>query len=256
MTQPNQMTTISDGLWANARDSIKHALDHFTERGQSRADRRHHDKWIVLSVHHAAECICNMRLLDLEPTNPLLSQGGTIWFPSLTRSLGELQHTRNAAQLSPAERQLFVLMNGLSDIRHQFMHRIAPAEVDVSIAAMCMIGLLKYIERLRGETAAHIVWQSSPIEGDVVAAIRYTKHQQYGDFIELFLREKYGNQWLPTCPACGVRAVASAICEACFTELGSMECSACGERAYYTELEYSKRGSARVECECGAIQNI
>ena len=78
----NETREISDGLWANARDSIKHALDHFWERGQPRADRRHHDKWIVLSVHHAAECICNMRLISLEPSNPSLWRRGSIWFPN------------------------------------------------------------------------------------------------------------------------------------------------------------------------------
>jgi hypothetical protein len=256
MTQPNQMTTILDGLWANARDSIKHALDHFGERGQPRADRNHHDKWIVLSVHHAAECICNMRLIDLEPSNPSLRKRGSIWFPSLTKTLSELRQRQNDARLSPAERQLFVLMGGLPDIRHQLTHRIAPAGMDVSIAAMCMVGMLKYIERLRGETAADIVWQSSPVEGDVVAAIRHTRHQEYGNFIELFLREKYGDRWLPSCPACGVRAVTSAVCEACFSELGSVECSECGGQAYYIELEYAKEGVGRVECECGTIHNI
>jgi hypothetical protein len=250
------MTTISDGLWMNARDSIKHALDHFWERGQRRADRSHHDKWIVLSVHHAAECICNMRLIELEPNNASLSKRGSIWFPSLTQTLSELQAPRNDARLSPAERQLFVLMRELPDVRHQLMHRIAPAGMDVSIAAMCMLGILKYIERLRGETAADILWQSSPIEGDVVAAIRYTRHKEYNDFVELFLREKHGDRWLPTCPACGVRAVASAVCEACFTELGSVECTECGGQAYYIELEFAKDGASSVECECGTIQNI
>jgi hypothetical protein len=258
MTQPNQMTPISDGLWANARDSIKHALDHFCERGQPRGDRGHHDKWIVLSVHHAAECICNMRLIDLEPNNPLLSKRGSPWFPSLTQTLGELQAPRNEARLSPAEHQLFVLMRGLPDIRNELMHRTAPAGLDVSIAAMCMVGMLKYIERVRGETASDIVWQSPPIEGDVVAAIRSI--QEYSNFVELFVREKYGDRWLPACPACGVRAVESAVmsavCEACFTELGSVECKECGEPTYYVELKYEMEGTARVECECGATQDI
>jgi hypothetical protein len=255
MTKANQLTTISDGLWVNARDSIKHALDHFWERGQERADHGHNDKWIVLSVYHAAECICNMRLIELEPGNPLLNRV-PMWFPSLTRTLTELQDVRIETRLSPAERQLFVLMREVSNIRHQLMHRIAPAVMDVSIAAMCMVGMLKYIERLRGETAADIAWQSSPIEGDVVAAIRSARRQEYDNFVELFLREKHGDQWLPSCPGCGVRAVTSAVCEACFTELGSVECNKCGDRAYYVELDYAANGTAQVECECGAIQYI
>jgi hypothetical protein len=175
MALSDDLLVAGEGLWANGRDSIRHALDHFSERDRSRANRQHHDKWIVLSVHHAAECICNMRLIQLEPDNTLFSRRGSIWFPTLSDTLRELQLPRIANRLSPAELKLFMLLNELPDIRHQFMHRVAPAEVDVSIAAMCMIGLLKYIERLRGEAASDIIWQSPPIEGDVVSAIRYKR---------------------------------------------------------------------------------
>ena len=74
---------------------------------------------------------------------------------------------------------------------------------------MCMIGLLKFVERLKGESASDIVWQSSPIEGDVLAAIRYTRIEEYCNFVALFLREKYADRWLPECPSCGVQAVVS-----------------------------------------------
>jgi hypothetical protein len=252
----NESVSIADGLWANASDSLRHALDHFTERDQPRADHQHHDKWIVLSVHHAAECISNMRMIGLEPDSSLFQRNGALWFPSLSTTLSELQKTRNAERLSVAERQLFLLMDGLPDIRHQLMHRIAPAKVDVSLAAMCMMGLLKYIERLKGVSASDIVWQSPPVEGTVVAAIRYTRHQEYGNFVALFLREKYGDQLLPSCPACNVRAVVGSICEACFTELGSIDCPDCYGKAYYIELEHAKMGTAQVECECGLVQHI
>jgi hypothetical protein len=91
MVLSDDLLAAGEGLWANGRDSIIHALDHFSERDRPRADRRHHDKWIVMSVHHAAECICNMRLIQLEPNNPLFSRRGAIWFPSLSETLRELQ---------------------------------------------------------------------------------------------------------------------------------------------------------------------
>jgi hypothetical protein len=116
------------------------------------------------------------------------------------------------------------------------------------IAAMCMIGLLKYIEPLRGESASDIVEQSPPIEGDVVAAIRYTPDQEYGNFVALFLREKYANRWLPSCPACGVQPVVSAKCEACFTELKSVGCPECHEEGCYIALEYATCGTVQIEC--------
>ena len=93
MTQPNQTRTISDGLWANARDSIKHALDHFWERGRPRADRSHHDKWIVLSVHHAAECICTCGSSILNQTilcSQIEDQFGSLVSP--VRSVGYRRH--------------------------------------------------------------------------------------------------------------------------------------------------------------------
>ncbi len=188
------METIDDiitGLWENGRDSITHALYHFSERETERSNRQHHDKWIVLSVHHAAECVCNMRLLELDPSCRLFSRRGAFWFPFLSETIKELQQTIYSGRLTTAENQLFRLLSDLSDIRHQFMHRTAPKESDVSVAAMCMIGVLKYIERLKGESTSDIVWQSPPIEGDVVAAIRYTRLEEYNDFVALFLQEKY-----------------------------------------------------------------
>jgi hypothetical protein len=242
---------VAKGLWMNGRDSVMHALDHFSQRGRERSNGPHHDKWIMLSVHHAAECVCNMRLLQLEPKSPLFFRNGDIWFPNLSATLKQLQEPTNSARLSPAEIQLLRLLRQLPNIRHQFMHRTAPEEVDVSIAAMCMIGLLKYIERLKGETASDIIWQSPPIEGDVVAAIRYSRLDEYGQFVGLFLREKYVGRTLPECPSCGVPAVASSICEACFEELDYVRCPESGEEAYFMSWERT-RGDVQVECpHCG-----
>jgi hypothetical protein len=260
------MESIDDvvtGLWENGRDSITHALLHFSEREGERSNRAHHDKQIVLSVHHAAECVCNMRLLGLDPTaflqkSELWFQKGEPWFPSLSRAIKQLQLPINAKRLSPAEHQLFLLLKELPDIRHQFMHRTAPKELDVSIAAMCMIGILKYIERLKGESASDIINQSPPIEGDVVAAIRYTRLEEYGKFVELFLLEKYPNKWLPQCPGCGVQAVVSSSCEACFAELGSITCSDsdCDAEIYFGTWE-RKLGALEVECPaCGLKQPL
>lgn len=227
-----------------------HAFDHFADREREHSDRKHHDKWIVLSVHHAAECICNMRLLQLEPESSRFSRAGTIWFPSLSQTLKDLCLPSIVARLSPAEIQLLQLLSQIPLLRHQFMHR-TPEEIDVSIAAMCMIGLLKYIERLKGEAASDIIWQSRPIEADVVAAIRYTRLEEYGQFIALFLREKYPGRPLPECPSCGVPGVASSICEACFEDLDYVVCPETDEKVYFMSWERS-RGAVQVECpHCG-----
>jgi hypothetical protein len=56
---------------------------------------------------------------------------------------------------------------------------------------MCMIGLLKHIELRMGMATSDIVWQHPPIESDVVAAIRYTRLEEYSQFVGLFFEEKY-----------------------------------------------------------------
>lgn len=239
------------GLWENGRDSIRHALDHFSARDQKSADLSHHDKWIVLSVYHAAECISNILLLQIEPNCQLFARNGQPWFPSLTVTLKQLQSPGHIERLSPAERQLLLLLGHLPDIRHQFMHRIAPEKLDLSIAAMCMIGLLKHIELRMGMAASDIIWQHPPIESDVVAAIRYTRLEEYSQFVGLFLEEKYPHRTLPDCPSCGVLAVVGSACETCFEEVDYVLCPEYGEEAYFMAWERS-RGEVQVECpHCG-----
>jgi DNA-directed RNA polymerase subunit RPC12/RpoP len=142
---------------------------------------------------------------------------------------------------------LFLLLQQLTDLRHHFMHKTVPEEVDVSIAAMCMVGLLKYIERHHGAKTTDILDQSPPIEAQVVAAIRATRLDEYQKFVELFLREKYTNQSLPECPLCGAAAVVSSECEACFEDLDKMECAECGKTIYFFQA-----GFTDVEVQCAA----
>lgn len=246
------MTTdsICDGLWRNARDSIRHALDHFSE--QARADpndrdREHHNKWIVLSVHHAAECICNIRLLQLEPNHKSVRRNDSMWFPSLDRCVAHLEELRE--RLSDAEFALLKLLSELPDMRHKFAHRIAPERADVTIAAMCMLGLLNYIPRLTGEKASDIVWQSPPVEGDVYVAIRYSRHAEYTKFAELFVREKYPYMAACQCPECGATAVIGTTCEACFVELSSITCTSCDTEFYFAD----KRDIPGVCSHCGEV---
>jgi hypothetical protein len=240
-----------NGLWKNGRDSIEHALDHFVARRQGITDILNHDKWIVMSVHQAAECISNILLLQIEPNCPLFVRNGKPWFPSLTETLQRFKWSGHLERLSAAECQLLALLDHLPDIRHQFMHRIAPEELDLSITAMCMIGLLKHIELRMGTAASDIVWQDSPIKSDVVAAIRYTHLTEYNQFVDLFLREKYPDHFLPECPMCGVAAVVGSTCEACFEELDYILCPTCDERVCFMASEQS-RGEVPVECPyCG-----
>jgi hypothetical protein len=234
--------------------SLRDVLHRFQRiKREDSSDRRHHDKWIVLSVHHAAECVCNMRLVGLDPAQFLNERP---WFPSLTKAIKQLQAPTNEERLGPAERQLFLLFSKVTNSRHQFMHQAGPENLDLSIAAMCMIGILKYIERATGETGSDIVWQSRPIESDVVASIRNTRLEESNKFVALFLREKYPNERLPQCPSCAVEAIISSTCQACFEEFDQVRCSGCDAEIYFTAWE-RKHGDRAVEChDCGLKQAL
>jgi hypothetical protein len=248
---PIASADLLDAMWENGRDSLRHALDHFSERERSR-QRWHHDKWIILSVHHAAECVSNVHLLEIDPNNKAFSGRDGFWFPSLSKAIKALQEAQNAGRLSIVERQLFVLLGRLPELRNQLMHRTLPDELDVSTAAICMMGLLKYVERKRGESSQDIVWQSPPIESDVLAAIRYTRLEEYAQFVEPFLREKYPDRTLPQCPNCGVAAVAGSKCEACFQQLGHISCSQCEEPIYFPDFPGGKELLPSSCPSCGA----
>jgi hypothetical protein len=75
-----------------------------------------------------------------------------------------------------------------------------PAGWNVSEAAMCMIGLLKYAERLKGEAGSDLVWQSLPVERDVMEAVHYKHIDAYCNFAGDFVAEKYPSRQLYRCP--------------------------------------------------------
>jgi len=136
------------------------------------------------------------------------------------------------------------------------MHRVAPEKVDVSIAAMCLIGILKHLDARYGTEASDIVSQSPPIETDIVASIRYQRLDEYGKFVESFLQEKYPNSLLQQCPSCSTKSVIHNYCEACFEELESIECPSCDVKVLFLPWE-RKIGTKNIECQdCGHYISI
>jgi hypothetical protein len=199
---------------------------------------------------------CNKRLLDLEPSGKHFLRGGNGWFPHLSATLKTIGDDPYAAPLTSAERALFTLLKRLQSDRNSFMHRLAPTEADVSTAAMCMVGLLKYAERLTGEHASDLVWQSPPIEGDVVSAIRYTRLEEYSEFIAVFVEEKYPRWQIAECPSCNVVAVVDSRCEACFEEIEYLVCPITDQNVYFMSWQRS-RGDKQIDCpHCGESHNI
>jgi len=211
-------------LWKNARDSIFHALEHFSELSLKYGDEPHHKKWIVLSVHHAAEAFCSMLLKQFDPGNAIFKRGREDWWPSLVPAINELLKPKFRARLTGAEIRLLDLLKGLNDSRKRIMHGVVPQNLDLSLPAMSILGLSRVACRRRGESVEDILQVDPPIQGDVVKAISYKKFEDYYRFVEAFLTEEFPNQYLPICENCGISSIVNLRCEACFESIETFTC--------------------------------
>jgi hypothetical protein len=214
----------AQAIWENAQDSILHALEHFAELSAKTGDPDHHRKWIVLSVHHAAETFYNMLLMRFDPENASLKdKKGEDRYPSLNVTIRELLKPKNPARLTTAEALLLELLKQLIDSRNRIMHGIMPQNLDLSVAAMSILGLSRVAYRRKGVSVEDILQTSPPIQSDVVDAISYKKYDDYYRFVEAFLREEFPDEYFPECANCGASSIVHGRCEACFEESVSLE---------------------------------
>ena len=102
-----------------------------------------------------------------------------------------------------------------------------------------------------GMAASDIVWQHPPIESDVIAAICYTRLEEYSQFVGLFFEEKYPHPPFRSARRAEFQPVVGSACQACFEEVAYVLCPEYGEEAYFMAWERS-RGEVQVECpHCG-----
>ena len=224
-------------LWENARDSFQHALEHFSELSLKNGEESHHKKWIVLSVHHAAEAFCNMLLKQFDPGNARFKKRGQDWYPSLEPAIDELLIPKNQVHLTGAEIRLLDLLKGLSNSRNSIMHGIMPKNLDLSRAAESILGLSRVAHRRRGESVEDILQQDPPIQTDIIEAIRYKRIEDYYRFVEAFLAEEFPGQFLPVCENCGISSIVNMRCEACFDSMQSYTCNSCDEEVLFPESQ-------------------
>jgi hypothetical protein len=208
------------GLWRNLRDSLAHALLHFSEVRQVN-DKFHHPKWIILSVHHAAEVFCNYVMTSFDPAYPKPDKRGRRRYLSLRQLLDELPTTEGWSSLSDGEQELIQkVFEPLSDTRDLLMHRVPPARLEVSDSAIALLALLLVIRRRGGATADDLVGQSPRIEGDVFDALHYAHHGRYFRLMEKLVAEQFDPSQISGCPYCNSLAVVHEYeCEACFEEV-------------------------------------
>jgi hypothetical protein len=239
---------LRNNLWKNARDSIRHAIDHFSNLRDGKADRDHHVKWAILSVHHSAECFCNMLLVALRQDLSSFQRKGKPWFPSLRDAVTQLTAPEIIERFSAGEQRLMELFRYLADTRDQIMHRALPDDMEASVAAMSLLGLLRIARRRTDEGTSDMLWRSSPVEIDVFDAIRYTRVEEYCRFAEQLIREEYPDRYLPLCPNCQTESIVDSHCEVCFEKMDSIECPESGERVFYPS--WRRHAHERVDIEC------
>src|SRR6185369_11686496 len=111
-SMPNE---VIEQFWKNARDSLKHAFDHYFELEMGAENKWHHHKWIIVSVHHAASCISYMWLKEARPEHSVFKKKE---FPHLDVCVRTL---RQLDQLPDSETRLIEVFSRLNDIRDKFM---------------------------------------------------------------------------------------------------------------------------------------
>jgi hypothetical protein len=207
-----------DGLWRNCRDSLAHGLLHFSDLNS--ADYGFHNrKWIIVSVHHAAEVFCNYLLRRADTSYPPKGR-----YPSLGDLVKLLQTHALWDTLSGTEREAVTeLFPPLTRLRNLLMHGPAPEKLDISEATVAVLALLILVKRRTGMPTDEFLSQSPPIEYDVVDELRAQQWPSYTSFVERVLAEEYpGDEWIYVvqCDYCGgqTRRRGESECRACFHE--------------------------------------
>lgn len=226
-------------LFLNATDSLAHALDHFFEVSVSNEKKWHHQKWIILSVHHAASCILTIWLKDVNINHPLfIGDNGKEKFPHLEELIRALRKFKGTMYLSDAKFELLNLLSRLNDIRNKFMHRRPPEEVDklvIAYAATSMVGMLHLFGKKIGKSFEELFGEFPENRRYVTELIHHSKINEYSRFVEKLLAEQNPQKFLPLCPNCCTHAIIHNYCEACFEEVCEVPCENCGND-YYTIL--------------------
>jgi predicted RNA-binding Zn-ribbon protein involved in translation (DUF1610 family) len=242
------------GLWRNTRNSMYHAFEHFSELATNGSDKEHHHKWIVLSVHHAAECFLKILLKELDPTDSYVKDSkGRVRFPNLIDILLALRKLEHAGRLSRAEQKLLDLLDEINRTRNEIIHRDFPNDLDASVAAYSMLAILRAASRRWGISLEALYSQDPPIEISVVESIHWQRSDDYKAFVEESLKDEHPEiQFFHQCPYCGANAITARRCEACFQEMELKECPSCGHQ-FYIPSDRRLLAEEEYRCPCGAL---
>jgi len=194
-----------------------------------------------------------MLLIEVAPGHPVLPRTDTSKFPGLRKVLEIFKKSNLTQRLSPSERRVLELFGHLAEPRDQIMHRTLPDDLEASVAAMSLLGLLRIARRRIGEKALDdIVRQSPEVEADIFRTIRYMRVEEYCRFAEQLLREEYPDACLEQCPNCGTASILAGHCEVCFEEMACLDCPETEEPVFYPSWQRFVHECIEVECpHCG-----
>jgi len=244
---------IIEGLTKNFEDSIQHAFNHFFELEGSKLDRWHDEKWIILSVHHSAECLLRMWLIEIDPLSPIINnQNGEFNFPHFDKVCKFILEYKGIGELTTAERKLILLIKRLNDTRNKIMHRIPSEKFNesvVSFAAMVIIGIYRVLQKRKGKSFYKIFDEYSDNYELITNAIHSTKLDEYSSLIMALLNEEYPDQCFLECPYCNTQAIINTTCQACFQDIIFKSCDFCGEE-YYILADTQLTDFYETKCPC------
>jgi len=202
---------VTKAFTENAYDSIQHAFDYFIELSQGGTSKWHHQKWIIVSTHHAASCLVCAWLKEADPSNKCFKnrEGGES-FPYLENSIKALIKYKNTKHLTIAEADLLCLFGRLNSIRNNIVHRIPPTEFNrevIAFAAMSIVGIFHTVSRRCGLSFEELFNEYPENRKSIVEALHYSKVEEYCRFIERVLEDKYPLYLRSMCPSCGTLSV-------------------------------------------------
>ena len=238
-------------LWINAKDSIIHALDHFSMLAHGKGNHWH-EKWIILSVHHAADYFLRMLLKDVDPNDSqrYFSDPSKVY---LGKTRYVLLKYKDSGKLKSWELKLLDLVGSLNQQRIDIAHRDPSDHLDPTTAAWSILAILRAASRRFDIAPEEIFDQYPPIQREVVEAIHWRHLDEYSAFIEAVLAEEHPEtRFFELCPYCGTHAIYGSRCEGCFEEVSSESCASCGAD-FYVPSDRQAFPDEDYNCpECGA----
>ena len=254
-------TEQREGLLHNSLDSMRHALDHFFELGtldrtrkESGYNLQHHHKWVILSVHHAADCLLQVFLDDLDPASQCLQKRGKLRHPSLSRTLRALRRPANTDRLKESEKLFLKLVEDLNKQRNDLMHGTLPETIQPSVAAFLLLALRRVLRTRYAIAEEDFAWWEDDLGQHVMREIHLKHYDLYFQYVERAVAEDNPDRWVDSCPYCGTLAIpgTASRCEACFLVIDWIECSSCGTE--FAHMAHPEGDEPRVCPSCDSVQ--